>query len=199
MNAAEATVLVSAVGEADGTRPAAAALACAGSASDRAGLLVELGDARSPRPALIATAAARRLEERLAAHLPEAAVAARGQICHLSLGGTSEALERVPAALALGREAACVVLAPPALLREALDGRIGGDAALLRADLCRDRSLTALAARDLMARGLRVSVLKRALGWVPARRALFGVLPADSPDGLPRTLRERCLSRGARA
>ncbi len=50
-----------------------------------------------------------------------------------------------------------------------------------------------------MARGLRVSVLKRALGWVPARRALFGVLPADSPDGLPRTLRERCLNRGAGA
>lgn len=194
MNDAEAVVLVSAVGEADGARAAAAALACAGSASDRAGLLVELGDARSPRPALIATAAARRLEERLAAHLPEAAAAARGQICHLSLSGGSEALDRVPAALALGRETACVVLAQPALLREALEGRIGCDAALLRADLGRDRSLTALAARDLMARGLRVSVLKRALGWVPARRALFGVLPADAPDGLPRTLRERCLN-----
>src|SRR6476660_5697870 len=145
MNGAEEIVLVSAVGEAEGTRAAAAALACAGSASDRAGLLVELGDPRPPRPALIATAAARGLEERLAAHLPEAAVAARGQICHLSLSGRSEALDRVPAA--------------PALLREALDGRrIGGDAALLRADLGRDRSLTALAARDLMARGLRVSV-----------------------------------------
>ncbi len=114
MSGAEAIVLVSAVGEAEGTRAAAAALACAGSASDRAGLLVELGDARSPRPALIATAAARRLEERLAAHLPEAAVAARGQICHLSLSGASDALDRVPAALALGRETACVVLAAPA-------------------------------------------------------------------------------------
>lgn len=189
-----AVVLVSSVGDADGARAAAAALACAGSAPDRAGLLIELGDSRTPRPALFATAAARRLEERLAAHLPEAAVAARGQICHVSLGVGPEALDRAPAALALGRQTACVVQASPPLAREALERRnIGADAALLRADLGRDRPLTALAARDLMARGLRVSVLKRALGWVPARRALFGVLPADSADGLPAALRRRCL------
>lgn len=193
MTGGGAVALVSRVADAEGTRAAAAALACAGSAPDRAGLLVELSDARAPRPALFATASARRLEERLAAHLPEAAVAARGQICHLSLGISPQSLDRVPAALALGRETACVVLAPPALVREALEGRIEADTALLRADLGRDRPLTALAVRDLMARGLRVSVLKRALGWVPARRALFGVLPAESADGLPPALRQRCL------
>ncbi len=194
MTVGRAIVLVSRVGDADGARAAAAALACAASAPDRAGVLIELGDGRSPRPALFATAAARRLEERLAAHLSEAGVAARGQICQVSLGVGQEALDRVPAALALGRETACVVQAPPALVREALEGQaIRADAALLRADLGRDRSLTALVARDLMARGLRVSVLKRALGWVPARRALFGVLPPESADGLPPMLRVRCL------
>jgi hypothetical protein len=198
MTGREAVVLVSRVGDADGARAAAAALACAASAPDRAGLLVEIGEGRSPRPALFATAAARRLEERLAAHLPEASVAARGQICQVALGAGPEALDRVPAALALGRETACVLHAPPAPAREALEGQaIGADAALLRADLKRDRSLTALAARDLMARGLRVSVLKRALGWVPARRALFGVLPAESADGLPPGLRRRCLDNHA--
>jgi hypothetical protein len=34
-------------------------------------------------------------------------------------------------------------------------------------------------------RGLRVAVLKRPLPWFPARRALFGVLPAEASDGLP--------------
>jgi hypothetical protein len=63
-------VLVAPVGAAVGSRPAAAALACAGSELDRAGLLIDLDDGRAPRPSLIATAAARALEERLAAHLP---------------------------------------------------------------------------------------------------------------------------------
>ena len=66
-------------------RPIAAALACAGSDPDRAALLLELSDGRAPRPALVASAAARALEERLAAHLPEAGVASRGALCHLTL------------------------------------------------------------------------------------------------------------------
>ena len=45
-----------------------------------AGLLVDLDPGRPPRPSLIATVAARELEERLAAHLPEAGVASRGRI-----------------------------------------------------------------------------------------------------------------------
>ena len=80
---------------AEGVRGAAAALACAGADVDRASLLVDIGG-RAPRPTLLASAAARRLEERLAAHLPRARVAARGQVCHLSAPADDEGLEIAP-------------------------------------------------------------------------------------------------------
>ena len=186
--------LVSWAGRAEGSKAAAAALACAGSEPDRAALLLELSNGRAPRPALVATAAARALEERLAAHLPEAAVASRGQLCHLTLPADRDGLERAPAALALVRDSAGVLHLPPGLLQAALDGeRIEPSAALLRADLDRDRSLAALAVRDLIGRGLRVAVLKRPLAWIPARRALFGALSPDAPGGLPPRVLERCL------
>ena len=56
----------------DAASAAAAALACAGSEADRAGLLVDLDCGRPPRPALIATAAARELEEILESLLLDA-------------------------------------------------------------------------------------------------------------------------------
>ena len=186
--------LVSWAGGAEGSRAAAAALACAGSQPDRAGLLVELTDGRAPRPALVASVSARRLEERLAAHLPDAGVAARGHICHLALPAGRERMDQVPAALALVRDATGVIHLPPPLLREALAARVRPTAVLLRVDLGRDRALAGLAVRDLMERGLRVSVLKRPLGWVSSRRALFGALPPDAAGGLPTRLRERCLA-----
>jgi hypothetical protein len=194
MRAAGAVALVSWAGVAEGSRAAAAALACAGADLGRAGLLVELTDGRAPRPALVASASARELEERLAAHMPEATFAARGHICHLTLPADPDGLERAPAALALVREANGVVHLPPRLLREALAARLSPNAVLLRADLERDRALVGLAIRDLMTRGLRVAVLKRPLAWIASRRALFGVLPADAADGLPPRLRERCLA-----
>jgi len=179
-------VLVSRVGEADGSRAIAAALACAGSDPDRAALLLELADSRPPRPALIASAAARALEERLAAHLPEAAVASRGALCHLALPATREALERVPAALALVRDSLAVVLVPPGLLQAATEPPgLRAGAVVLRADLGCDRALTALIARDLIARGVTLAVAKRPLAWVPSRLALFGALPAGASGGLP--------------
>jgi hypothetical protein len=180
-----ASVLVSWAGGAEGSRAAAAALACAGADPDRAGLMVELRDGRAPRPALVASVGARRLEERLAAHLPEAGVAARGHACHVALPEGPESLDRVPAALALVRDATGVVHLPPSRLQAALE-RIEPTAIVLRADLDRDRALCGLAVRGLMRRhGPRVAVLKRPLAWIPARRALFGVLPAEAPDGLP--------------
>jgi len=179
-------VLVSRVGQADGARAIAAALACAGSDPDRAALLLELTEGSAPRPALVASAAARTLEERLAAHLPEAAVASRGTLCHLTLPPTREGLDRAPAALALVRDSRGVVLVPPGLLQAASGSHpVRAGTAVLRADLGRDRSLTALAARDLIAHGIAVAVAKRPLAWVPARRALFGALPAGAPGGLP--------------
>jgi hypothetical protein len=180
-------VVVTRVGAAAGSRAAAAALACAGSDSDRAGLLIDLADGRAPRPSLLATAAARDLEERLAAHMPEAGVASRGSTCHLKLPGAVDGIERIPAALPLARGAIAAIHLPPALLQPALaEPRIGATGALLRADLREDRALTALAVRDLVARGLRVAVLKRPLDWLSARRALLGALPADA--ALPRSV-----------
>jgi hypothetical protein len=181
-----AAVLVSRVGEADGARAIAAALACAGSDADRAALLLELTDGRAPRPTLVASAAARGLEERLAAHLPEAEVASRGMLCHLSLPATREGLDRAPAALALVRDSLGVVLVPPCLLQAATESSaLRAGTVVLRADLGRDRALTALAACELIARGVAVAVAKRPLAWVPSRRALFGGLPAGSSGGLP--------------
>jgi len=187
-------VLVGAVGEAEGTREAAAALACAGSDLDVAALLVDVGG-RPPRPTLLASAAAQALEERLAAHLPQARVAARGQVCHLAVPTDSEGLEAASAAVTAARQVPAVLHLPPALLQAVVGGESGirPTAALLRADLAEDRSLVALVVRDLVARGLAVGVLKRRLNWVSERRALFGALPAGSPGGLPDRLVRRLL------
>jgi hypothetical protein len=185
------TVLVTAVGGAEGSRGAAAALACAGADIDLAPLLVDVGG-RPPRPTLIATAAARRLEERVRSHLPAAKVAARGQVCHLGVTSDPEGLDLASAAATLAREAGVVVHLPPELLHEVLaapDWRPSG--VLLRADLGGDRALVALAVRDLLGRGVRAAVLKRRLAWVAERRALFGVLPVGVPGGLPERLVRR--------
>jgi hypothetical protein len=66
---------------------------------------------------------------------------------------------------------------PPSLVRPALEEpRIPATSVLLRADLAEARALTALALRDLMARGLRVAVLKQPLGRLSARAAVLGTL-----------------------
>jgi hypothetical protein len=178
-------VLVTAVGDASGSKAAAAALACAGSGPDRPGLLIDVGG-RPPRPTLIASAGARELEERLAAHLPQLRAASRGQTCHLAVSDEEGALGLVRAALPLVRDSVAVVHLPPAWLQPLLvEAGIRSTGVLLCADLDSDRALTALAVRDLLGHGVRVKVLKRPLSWAPARRALFGVLPADAPGGMP--------------
>jgi hypothetical protein len=188
------TVLVAAVGEAEGARGAAAALACAGADFDLATLLVDVGG-RTPRPALLTSAAAQGLEERLAAHLPEAKVAARGQVCHLAVSADVEGLESAVAAVTVARGSTAVIHVPPQLLQEALAGEVDLDptGVLLRADLARDRPLVALAVRDLLLRNLEVAVLKRRLTWVAERRALFGALPAGASGGLPGRFTARLL------
>jgi hypothetical protein len=171
-------VLVSRVGAAKGARAVAAALACAASEPDRAALLVDLKDGRVTRSTLVATAGARSLEERLAAHLPDATVASRGRICQLQLPAEHEAIETLAAALPLARESAAILHLPPALLRPVLGApRILSTGVLLRADLGEDRALTALSVRDLMAVGLQVGVAKRPLGPLAACAAQLGTLP----------------------
>ncbi len=186
-------VLVTAVGATSGSRAAAAALACAGSEPDRPGLFVDVGG-RPPRPTLVASSGARDLEERLTVHLPELRVASRGWTCHLTVPGDSEALEHLPAALPLVREAIAVLHVPPGLFQDAL--RVPGIATggvLLCADLKSDQALTALVVRELHKRDLLVRVLKKPLAWVSGRRALFGVLAPDASGGLPTRLRQTLL------
>jgi hypothetical protein len=183
------------VGEAAGVGPAATALACAGSEADRAALLIELGGA-ARRSSLIATAAARELEERLAAHMPHAAVASRGPLCRLALPGDEGGVGQIAAALPLARGAGAVIQLPPALLQPVLaEPRLRPSAAMLRADLGRDRSLTALVCADLIARGLRVAVMKQPPGWIRARLALTGTPPLAGA-GLPMRLADRLLGEG---
>src|SRR5262249_37494763 len=132
--------------------------------------------------------------------LPEASLASRGQTCHLSLPADGHGIERLPAALPLARDAIAVIHLPPGMLRAALgESALRVSGALLRADLDRDRALTALVVRDLLDRGLGVAVLKRQLAWVPARRALFGVLPREAAGGLPPHMAGRlCSASSAR-
>lgn len=185
-------VLVTRVGAAAGSRAAAAALACAASEPDRAALSIDLGEGRAPRPSLIATAGARALEERVATHMSEAAVASRGSICHLQLPSGPDGIEQLAAALPLVRESAAIVHLPPGLLRAALDEpRVPPTAALLRADLGQDRPLTALAVRDLLDRGLRTAVLKHPPGPLAGHAALLGISIARR--ALPQRVAERIL------
>lgn len=193
-----ATIVVAAVGAAEGSRGAAAALACAGADVDLATLLIDVGG-RSPRPALLASAAAQKLEERLGAHLPDFRAAARGQVCHLAVPAGQEGLDAAAAAVTVARGSAAVIHVPPEMLQPVLDKfRPRPSGVLLRADLVEDRPLAALAVRDLVARDFAVAVLKQRLSWVAERRALFGALPPGTPGGLPQRLVRRLgvLSRG---
>lgn len=185
-------VLATAVGQAEGVRGAAAALACAGADLDSAALFVDVGG-RPPRPALLASAAAQKLEARLGAHLPDLKAAARGQVCHLAVPADAEGLDSAAAAVSVGRGSVAVLHLPSELLWPALqDGcALRPSAVLLRADLAADRPLVALAARGLSAEGLAVGVLKRRLSWVAERRALFGALPTGASGGVPERLARR--------
>jgi hypothetical protein len=189
------TVLVTTVGAAEGCRGAAAALACAGADIDLATLLIDVGG-KPPRPTLLASAAAQRLEERLVAHLPQARVAARGQVCHLAVAADPEGLEVASAAVTVARGALAVLNLPPALLQVLLGGEAGPapSGVLLRADIATDRPLVAMVVRDLFDRNLQVSVLKRRLNWVTERRALFGALQPEAAGGLPHNIRRNLLS-----
>lgn len=173
-------IVVTSVGAASGSRAAAAALACAGSEPDRPGLLVDVGG-RPPRPTLLASSGARELEERLAVHRPALRAVSRGQTCHLAVDPGEEGHDGIRAALPLVRDSVAVLHVPPASCRELLGAGLDAGGVLLRADLAVDRALTAMVVGELCGMDLLVRVLKRPLAWVSARRALFGVLPPESP------------------
>ncbi|MBS1880021.1 MAG: hypothetical protein JST31_10935 [Actinobacteria bacterium] len=191
-----ATVVATAIGVAEGSRAAAAALACAGADGGKAPLFVDFGG-RAPRPTLIASAPARALEERLAARLPAALVAARGQVCQLAVPADPDGFAVAAAAATVARGGLTVLHVPAAGLQDLLADpaapRLTG--ALLRCDLGADRALLALVVRDLLQRDLAVAVLKRRLRWVSERRALFGALGAAG-EGLSPGLVRRLTQYG---
>ncbi|MEK6252238.1 MAG: transglycosylase SLT domain-containing protein, partial [Actinomycetota bacterium] len=119
--------------------------------------------------------AARRCE----AELRDAGVgaAARGLICHVAAGEGADGLDRAAQAITRPRDCAvCVLHVEAALWLAALDHPgLAVKAAVIRAELPRDRSLAALAVRDLRARGLAVRVALHPIGWAAGRRALAGV------------------------
>jgi len=187
-------LLVSGVGDAQGARGAAGALACAASSPDQAAVLVDLG-ARHSRPTLISSIAASKLEDAIAGLSSEYAPTARGQLCHLALPPESRSL----AALALVAEThlqdSCLVthLSHELLLAVVHERVLQPDGVLLRADLPSDRKLVAKTIRDLMRADVPVAILGRRLSWIAERRALFGVLPADAPGGLSGEVVSRLL------
>ncbi|MFL5871185.1 MAG: transglycosylase SLT domain-containing protein [Solirubrobacterales bacterium] len=191
------TVLASALPGSRGATATAAALGVALAAEadvaevaggDGATVLIELGGERRRGPTMIASEAARELEATLREAGFEAA--ARGRLTWVTLelegdwnGRLAECLDRSSAA------AFAVILAPARVWRELLaDDRVDADAALLRADLPGQRSLAALAARELRAAGLRTKVATRAPGRVAARRALAGVDPGGDAGRRARRL-----------
>jgi len=140
-------------------------------------------------------AAAQRLEERLAARLPQARVAARGQVCHLAVPASAAGLEAAATAVTVARGALAVVHLPPQQLQQALASAcgLGPSGVLLRADLASDRPLLSLLVRDLLSRRLAVAVLKHRLNWIAERRALFGALPPGASASLPKALLRQLL------
>ncbi len=175
-------VVVTAVGDAGGSLALAAALAGAVSQEPSGALLVEIGGGAPRRPSLLASESARGIEGRIAQEVPEAAVAARGRICHLSVMGDGAGIgTAADAAASLPPGCPCFIHSPPSLFREVIDrAGLRPLGALLRADLPRDRPIAALAAGELIASGIRTRVVRRPLGPLAARRALAGASPGSS-------------------
>jgi len=163
---------------------AAVAVAAAGldQGGERAALLVEAAGDRRRGPTMLASQGARRLEEALRGEGLEAA--ARGALCWLRLDADGEdplaGLRGAVGAAGGGARAAIAVLPPP-LWRPALeDERLRVAGGLLRATLPDQRSLAALAVRELGAAGARARIVGKAPGVVAARRAVAGLDPGGA-------------------
>ncbi len=144
---------------------------------DGAVVLVEVGSGRARGPTMLAADAARELERDLREAGFEAA--ARGRLAWVRLEAEDGWIDRLRAVIELCRGArTAVVCLSPADLRGALgDQRLGVAGVLLRAELPRQRPLAALAARELLAAGLRTRIVTKPAGRVASRRALAGIDP----------------------
>jgi len=173
--AAADLVLATSLGEAKGGVAMAAAVGVSVSHARAAVLVAELGASARRGATMLASGAARELEDTLRSAGLEAA--ARGRVCWASMGSGEEALAELARAVELLPAGGLAVAhVPAALWQPALAGSVHWPvAALLRADLPGDRSLTAMTVIELRARGLPVRVASRPLGRVASRRALAGL------------------------
>jgi hypothetical protein len=170
---------------------ASVAVTLAASSPDPRGvLMIETRAERRRGPTMLASDAARKLERALA----EAGVraAARGRLCWVSVAD-ADPLHGVAAAISAGLEARAAIAHltaddwRAALGRDELDVAAG----LLRAELPRQRSLAALAVRELSAAGVRARVATRAPGPVASRRVASGLDPGGETS-----VRAARLARG---
>jgi hypothetical protein len=163
---------------------AVAVAAVMGGPRERGGaLLIEVGAERRRGPTVLASPAARYLEEELRGR--GVVAAARGVLCwvHLDEGKDLDPLAGIRDLIHAAENDARVALAclPPTLWRPALeDQRLRIAGGILRAALPAQRSLAALAVRELGAAGIRARVLAKAPGVVAARRACAGLDPGGS-------------------
>jgi len=150
------------------------ALARSGGAEPRGVVLVDSQAESRRRPTLVSSVPARELESRLAAAVP---AVARGTLCAVAVSERhlADTLDLCRAACA----SSLVVHVRPELWRELIDGD-EADAAVLRADPRAARSLTAMAASDLISAGVPTGVITRAPGVVATRRALAGIEPGGN-------------------
>lgn len=172
---------------------AAAAVAVMLAASDstsRGVLMIETQAERRRGPTMLASEAARRLERSvLDAGL---GAAARGRLCWVSVI-EDDPLGGVATAASAGHQARAVVAhLAGAVWRSALeDQALPVTAGLLRAELPRQRSLAALAVRELSETGIRARIAARALGPVAGRRVGSGLDPGGEAS-----VRSARLARG---
>ncbi len=192
---ARGPAIVTSVGGARGSEACAAQLAVAAAAGGPA-LLVELGASKPARPAVLATAQARELEGRIASVVGTAA--ARGALCITGLPGGQEGIAAAGVALReAGERVPVVVWTTERDFRDAVeDPGLGAAAALLRADVRRDRSLASLLVTDLHRRGLAVRVAKAAPDWLTARRCRAGSGGSGAPGLFGPILRRMGSERG---
>jgi hypothetical protein len=171
---------------------AAAAVALAEAGATPSGVvLAELGASRGRGPTMLASTPARELERSLAAAGFEAA--ARGRLAWVPLADEPGWPQRLADVCAASGDARAVVaFAEPDRWREALGvPELRPTAALMRAELPRQRSLAALTAIELRTEGLRLRIATRPLGRVASRRAMAGI----DPGGVAGT-RARRLAKG---
>jgi soluble lytic murein transglycosylase-like protein len=174
--------------------PHAAALAVALSGSGtRRVVMLEVGAEGRRRPTLLSSRAARALERAL----PDLQAAARGSVCWATC--EREGWREACATCVAAAPDAIVIALPPRAWRELVDERPHGlAAALLTADLPRQRALAALAVRDLHARRIRAAVRRGSAGLVAARRAIAGIDPGGELGASGSRLAARLLDRAPR-